>query len=160
MGPWFEPGPGSHFSSVFRSNSIAYVGLYFGNHRLLVFRSPKIGPDRRYHDPSAGGSSPPGPLCPWVHHPSLLKSIGYVDFRRWTRGLLFHWSVEGRVGCRTKWRGGEGGEENSKKRTLRFLHWGSVVDPQQWDGLLLTYRHRCAKLRLLTFQLTTKRSPL
>ena len=30
---------------------------------------------------------------------------------------------------------------------------------EQWDGLLLTYRHRCAKLRL-KFQLTMKRSPL
>ena len=30
---------------------------------------------------------------------------------------------------------------------------------KQWDGLLLTYRHRCAKLRL-KFQLTIKRSPL
>jgi len=40
---------------------------------------------------------------------------------------------------------GSGGEGNSKKRTLRFLHWGSVVDPKPTLGTKKSRAARCPK---------------
>ena len=131
MGPWFEPGPGSHFSLLFPVISSAYGDFRHGNHRLIVFRSMEIG----------GFWAPIGGLT--IHRsevrvlrrPTTLSVIFQwlaSEFRHedpWT-----HWSL-GRLGvalgAAQNGGGGGGGEENLKKRTLRFLHWGSVVDPKE-----------------------------
>ena len=96
--PGSSPGRGA--TSFFEINRLRRFRPE--HRRLLVFWSLEFGDfdaNRRAHDPSVGGSpsghfaSPPGPLCPRVHHPFRYFSITGVDFRRGTRGPLVHWST-------------------------------------------------------------------
>jgi len=114
---------------------MAYVDFRRGNHRLLVFRSPEIGGNR----PRSAVSRSIGRRfeSSRAHHPSPLKSISYAAFRRESVDNRSPdlWGVASEAAQNG---GGGGGEGNSKKRTLRFLHWGSLVDPFQSPIITVT----------------------
>ena len=75
MGPWFEPGPGSHFP--FQINQLRSV-----THRLLVFWSLEIGLGRWAHNPLVVGASTAGPAT------LSFKLVAYAAFRLWDHRLL------------------------------------------------------------------------